>query len=149
MQTDTERRTKQGWSATAAWGAALLLVSIAVITFALVVAGRRATGLSQFEQLLFSVLTLLLSTAGAVLIAEHYARRQGVREYQQLARPALRRVVELQAGIAHVGEYLIERRGRYEEQTPEPAVVQEWLDGALSLLNLHAGQLNASVADWQ
>jgi hypothetical protein len=149
-QKPTEQVGREPRPWTAVWGLILVLVGVSVIVCALVVSNRRESGLSPFEQLLFSVLTLALSTGGSVLMAEHYARRQGIREYQQLAKPALRRVLELQGGIDVIKEYLRDRRGVLAtEQGPALEVVQEWLDGALALLELHVGQLRASVADWQ
>jgi hypothetical protein len=135
---------------TVAWGSILVLVGFLVIICAVVVSARREGGLSPFEQLLFSVLMLVLSTGGSALMAEHYARRQGIREYQQLARPALRRVTELQGSVNGIQRYLLERRGLLVSgQSPALEVVQEWLDGALTLLEAQGGQLRASVADWQ
>lgn len=138
------------FSGTQAIGVALILAALFVVAAAIWTDERRNAGLTGLEQLLFGLIVTILTTVGSIVVAEHYYRLQGAREYQQLAQPALRRVLALHESVEAISDHIQERLSQLEATSnASDAVVKEWLEGSVAMLALHAGQLRASVIDWR
>lgn len=143
-QTD-ERRAEprsQGSPWGQAWlGAALVLASI--LTIAGTVWASADGKLSPLESTLFAAVTFILSSVGAVLISAYFSRGQARQEYQQLARPALRRIAALHVSTDRVNEYIGHRITVTDERD------RDWLLGLTAQMQLLLDQMGAAVSDWR
>ena len=122
--------------------------SIGVIAISLTVSARRP--LSSLEAVLFNVLMTLLGIVGTVLVSVYFARRGARSEYEQLARPALRRVVQLNRSVGTIRDAIKSKQaslGLPSEVSGD--VVREWLDTLDRLMEQHGGQLTDAVSDWR
>ena len=122
-------------------GGLLILVSLATIAATVVVSAYRA--LSPLENTLFAAISFTLSIFGSVLISAHYSRSSARQEYQQLARPALRRIVALYASTGRVNSYVDQRAAAADEGD------RDWLAGLDAQMHLLLDQMGAAISDWR
>lgn len=129
-------------------GLLLLLASLVPLAVAIDASADRA--LTSLETTLLGTLTFLLSSVGSLVVAGYWGRQQGRDQYVQLAKPALRRVVELNRSAAQISEAIRSKRDQIDKvEELEVKVAREWLDSFDRLVRQHAGQLGAATADWQ
>jgi hypothetical protein len=129
-------------------GTVLVVLSLGPMALAIRTSSERA--LSPLETTLFTVLTFVISIFGSALISAYFSRHQAREDYIQLARPAWRRVVALGASAQLISEAVQAKQAMLRHGSEaDPKVVTEWLDAVDRLLQLHSGQLEAAISDWQ
>lgn len=141
--TDTAATKLPKTRADAALTVGVIALIIAMSTFVVTIVVSFNRELTPLESALFNSLTFTLSTIGSVLISAHFARRSARGEYEQLARPALRRVAALEVSTGRVAEYIDERRSATEGDE------SVWLGGLSAQLKLLLDQLTAATVDWR
>lgn len=106
-------------------------------------------GLSDTENILFSIVMFLLSTAGGILVAFYFAQSEALKNYQALATPSWRRVVQLLNSSDLIAEAIEDKRIALDgDLEPGTDVVHEWLDSLARMLQQHRGQVSDAIADW-
>jgi hypothetical protein len=126
------------------WGGWLLVAALVVVGASVYVATNRAP--TPLESALLGGFTFVLSLLGAALVSAFYSERQARAEYQQLARPALRRTIAIEASTRRIAESLSQRR---DDVVSNKAVAAEWVRGFEAQLMLLIDQMGAATADWR
>ena len=128
----------------------LILIVLAAVPVGLAVHTAEDRQLSGLETVLFAVLVMILSLIGSAFVTAHFARSQARDTYIQLARPAWRRVVELNNSAGLIGDAVHAKSMLLAGKDVISAeVAVEWLDSIDRLIEQHAGQLQAAISDWQ
>jgi hypothetical protein len=127
-----------------------ILVGLSLIPIALTIQVSASRPLSQLETTLFASVTYFFSIIGSALISSYYARGQSRKDYIQLARPALRRVIALSRSAVQIADAVQSKQAALQNNVPpDPMIVREWLESIERLLQQHSGQLEAAISDWQ
>ncbi|MDQ1685005.1 MAG: hypothetical protein QOC82_1742, partial [Frankiaceae bacterium] len=137
----------------ATWRAIPVLMSLAGLTLAIWLgvhfvdrADDTAKPLTQLEQLFFGIYTLVVGAALSWMASAFYAARQTQSQFQQLARPALRRVLAARDSADAVLQAIDRRRKAARKLT---AAEDEALQSLHELVDQHARVLEDAVSDWQ
>lgn len=139
-------------------GWALLGFTALVIVAQIWVSAKRA--LTPLETGLFNGLTVVIGLVGSVLVSGYYWRKQSSRDvenartnYQQLARPAWRRVVSIETSLARIQGSIAEHAARLAED-PEGKLLQpqaqaQWVDGLRRQVEHVGDHITAAIEDWR
>ncbi len=128
-------------------GGTLLLISILPVVLSIQASAHRE--LTSLENTLFASTTFVFSMAGSAIISAYYGGLQARKEYVQLARPALRRVVVLSSSANDIISIVQEKQAISSTSAPDGTLVSAWLDAIERLLRQHSRQLEAAITDWQ
>ncbi|MFC8847709.1 MULTISPECIES: hypothetical protein [unclassified Micromonospora] len=108
-------------------------------------AGDVAHPLTQLEQVLFGVFTLLAGAGLSWLTSAYYSAQQARSQFQQLARPALRRVTAARDS-ADALLVAIDRRRKGDPGSQHDPL--EHLASLYELVEQHARVLDDAIEDW-
>ncbi|XTZ18216.1 hypothetical protein ACQSSU_12990 [Micromonospora echinospora] len=135
------------------WRLVPLLVALALAALAVWLciffvqrAGDSAKPLSQLEQAIFGVFSLLAGAGLSWLTSAYYSARQTRSQFQQLARPALRRVMAARDSAESVLLAIERRRSGEDKGKSDP---YESLTSLYELVEQHARVLDDAIEDWQ
>ncbi len=106
------------------------------------------SGFSDRENFLLDIFLVIFSTLAAYLMSSYFSRRQALAEYESLARPAWRRVVQLSNSVARLTASIERRQQALEESGQPREVVKEWLRSVSELVRELSGQLDDAITDW-
>ncbi|WP_349880214.1 hypothetical protein ABIH81_11190 [Micromonospora sp. HUAS YX12] len=108
-------------------------------------AGDAAHPLTQLEQALFGLFTLLAGAGLSWLTSAYYSAQQARSQFQQLARPALRRVTTARDSADALLVAIDRRRTGGPQSQHDP---QEHLASLYELVEQHARVLDDAIEDW-
>ncbi|MEU8047002.1 hypothetical protein AB0I85_21100 [Micromonospora echinofusca] len=142
-----QSKTLFGWQALPYLLVALSVVLAGWLSFYYIQrAGDQANPPSQLEQALFGIFSLAAGAILSWLTSAYYSSRQARDQFQQLARPALRRVTAARDSAESVLVAIERRRGLLaDSDTP----VCESLTSLYELVEQHARVLDDAIEDWQ
>jgi len=139
--------SERNWALLVGAGFLVLLAAALVVAVGLLAEKR---GLSPLETSLMAIIELGLSVAGSSIIADYLGRRRGIQTASTLARPALRRVLELNESAHTIERAITDSAAQIQDDAgPPPARVRDWLRSLEYLLSQHRGQLGAAIEDWR
>ena len=138
-------RNRRGVFTWRALPAVVVLLALALAVSMLVIFVNRAGDpqhpLSQLEQMFFGIYSVLVGIVASWLVSAYYAGHQARDQFQQLARPALRRVVAASDSAAAILVAINRRKGRQSGA--------EGLESLYELVEQHARVLDDAIANWQ
>jgi DNA-binding protein H-NS len=111
-------------------------------------AGDAENPITELELMFFSILTLAAGSGLSWLISAYYARGQARDQYEQLARPALRRVVAAKESALALSA-AISRRSEAAQQSESPIDAGEAFASLGELVDQHARVLDDAITDWR
>jgi len=123
-----------------------VLLGLALVVLGAVVWISIDRPLNSLENALFGVLTFVFSIIGSTIVSSYFSRKQALSEYEQLARPALRRVAALELSTTRVSQYVSSLEGN---PVLNEAALQAWLQGLSGQMSLLRDQLAAATSDWR
>lgn len=126
---------------------AILLV-LAALSLGLVIWQSLTRDLTGLESTLFASLTFILSTAGSFIVSAHFNQTQAKREYEQLARPSLRRVNSLLRAVSLLEQSAEARVAEIDKQQNSKEELI-WLEGLQSNMRFLKHQIHDATTDWR
>lgn len=128
-------------------GILLIILSAGSLTLAIHQSfSRELTGL---EATLFSSITFVLSIVGSFIVSAHFSQSQARKEYEQLARPALRRVDSLQQALLLVAANVDARLKELRSDNQGDPENITWLRGHATQLQLLSHTIRDATSDWR
>ncbi|WP_162989292.1 hypothetical protein [Glutamicibacter nicotianae] len=128
----------------------IILLLLAAVALGLVIWQSITRDLTGLESTLFASLTFVLSTAGSFIVSAFLNQRQARREYEQLAKPSLRRVDSLVSAVTQIETVVGSRIASVSSGNDEGVETQKvWLEGLQSNLVLLRTQVEDATTDWR
>jgi hypothetical protein len=127
----------------------ILLVSLSAVALWQTIQQALTRDLTGLETTLFSAITFVLSSLGSFIVSAHFNQLQARKEYEQLARPALRRVDSLQQALTLVAAGVNARIKKCQGPAPESAEELIWLQGLMTQLQLLSHNIKDANSDWR
>lgn len=125
-----------------------VLIAFFLLTVAAVIIVGIQRDLNHLESILLTILTTIFSILASALVSWRMSHEQSRSNYQQLARPALRRVLELDHSLGALREFVSVRRGRLADPGENHPEIHAWLEGIDGMIEQLKGQLRAGIDDW-
>ncbi len=143
------RNDDKWWTSWQLWVGVALGVVAVVVAAMVILSTSDDDPLTDRESLLFTVVVAVFTVLASMLISSYFSRRQARSEYQSLARPAWRRVAQLNQSVSRLMETIAVREQRAEKlDTVGSETVVEWLESIRLLVREHSGQLEDAISDW-
>ncbi|MCG2622694.1 hypothetical protein LVY72_12350 [Arthrobacter sp. I2-34] len=127
----------------------IMLILAALSLSIVVILTIKQQNLTPLENLMFTIIIFIFSTVGSVIISAYFNQDQARKEYEQLARPSLRRVTSLQSATLMIEQRVAERADDVKSTADGPTSELTWLEGLRSNLQMLLHQIGDANSDWR
>lgn len=145
----SKKKSSRGRSLSPNSWVGILLVLLSAVALWQTIQQALTRDLTGLETTLFSAITFVLSSIGSFIVSAHFNQMQARKEYEQLARPALRRVDSLQQALDVVATGVDTRLKRCQEEASANVEEVVWLEGLMTQLQLLSHNIKDANSDWR